>query len=67
MRSKIIIRNEPCACPPGQCAAFVDDDKQCINRLADAITAYCDKCQATTWHSQNVCLRCQIQEPKAPT
>jgi hypothetical protein len=59
----IVIYNTPCTCAPNECAAIVDPPSECINRLADAVTAPCDKCSATTWHSGGNCLRCQRSHP----
>jgi len=54
------IHNEPCNCLPGQCAAFIDHDEHCINRLSgDVHTAPCVKCNANTWHQDGRCLRCE--------
>jgi hypothetical protein len=54
----IAIQNEPCNCPPGECAAGVERDDQCINRHSAAITEWCASCGATTWHEYGTCLRC---------
>lgn len=53
-----IINNEPCDCPKGQCAHFVDRDEDCINRLPNATVTACSECLSMTWHSDGKCLRC---------
>ena len=58
------IHNDPCDCPPGQCAHFVNDDAQCINRLrGEVVTANCLVCNpngnGATWHHNGECLRCR--------
>lgn len=60
--SEILIRNEPCDCPPGQCAEFIENDENCINRIAYAVTDYCEKCGSHTWHEGDNCLRCTWKE-----
>lgn len=52
------IHNEPCDCPKGQCAHFVDNDEQCINRLPNASVMPCEVCGSSTWHSEGKCQRC---------
>lgn len=53
------IHSEPCDCPKGQCAHFLDNDERCINRLSgDVRTAECSKCRCSTWHQDGNCLRC---------
>lgn len=53
------IHHEPCECPPGDCAHFVDDDANCINRRrGHVVTDLCAACQAFTWHEDGRCLRC---------
>lgn len=57
------IHNEPCNCPKGQCAAFVDRDEQCVNRLTgDVHTERCDACNAHTWHQDGKCLSCAANQ-----
>ena len=52
--------NEPCDCPPGQCAGFLDNDADCINRLSGEVkTMNCEKCTGATWHQNGECLRCR--------
>lgn len=53
------LHSEPCDCPPGRCLHFCDPDTSCINRIAGAVTAKCDRCEGNTWHSPDgTCLRC---------
>ena len=62
------IHNEPCDCPKGQCANFLDRDELCINRLSgDVHTAPCGKCEADTWHQNGNCLRCVSEFAKSET
>ena len=62
----INIVNEPCACPPGQCMHFVEDDAHCINRLdGDVRTLRCISCKSHTWHQNGECLRCR-RSPTPP-
>ena len=56
--------NEPCNCPKGQCAHFVEDDENCIDRLTgDVQTKNCPVCSpdgsGSTWHHNGECLRCR--------
>jgi len=58
------IRSEPCRCAPGACAAFVEPDAECINRLSGEVkTMHCEKCHpggtGSTWHQNGECLRCR--------
>ena len=56
----IDLRNNPCDCPPNQCADFVEPDSDCINRLTGEVrTLGCWVCMGTTWHQDGRCLRCK--------
>lgn len=58
--AEINIHNEPCNCPPGQCAEMIERDENCINRLSgDVRTINCETCGAHTWHQNSRCLRCR--------
>jgi len=64
MGERIEIMSEPCDCPPGRCAALVEPDSNCINRLSgDVRTMRCPKHDGYTWHQDGVCLRCKAGEP----
>lgn len=59
-QAAISVGNEPCRCPQGVCAHFVDPPDACINRLAgDVRTRVCHVCEATTWFQDATCLRCR--------
>lgn len=63
------INNEPCDCPKGQCAHFVGNDADCVNRLPNAAVMMCETCAGATWHALGQCLRCHSrdrQDGKAP-
>lgn len=63
--TSINFKNEPCACPVGQCAAFVEPDSKCINRLSgDVRTQKCPKHDGWTWHHDGRCLACAEGEEK---
>ena len=59
------IHNEPCDCPPGQCAHFLDNDAACINRLSgDVRVLSCETCGGCgTWHQDRKCLKCGTVAP----
>jgi hypothetical protein len=62
----IALRNEPCSCPPGHCAEFVEPDADCINRFTgDVRTQHCAVCNpggtGETWHQDGVCLPCKLR------
>ena len=54
---------EPCECPPGACAHFVDNDADCISRLrGEVVTRHCAACgPGATWHHDGACLRCKAE------
>lgn len=60
----VYLRNEPCDCPEGVCAAFVEPPSECINRLTgEVMTHHCVVCnpgrpEAASWHQDGRCLRC---------
>lgn len=68
----ISIRSDgSCNCPPGQCAYFLDNDQDCINRLSgEVVTANCRAChpngRGATWHQNGECLKCR-HAASAPT
>lgn len=56
--------SEPCDCPEGLCAHFVEPAADCINRLTGDVRAkHCDICdpggQSAQWHQDGRCLKCQ--------
>jgi hypothetical protein len=60
-----VIYNEPCRCPPGLCAHFVEPDSECVHRLIGNVRAMvCAKCGGMTWHKDKGCLRC-LRRPVA--
>lgn len=60
---ELSLQNHPCHCPPGQCAAFVEPDTDCINRRRGVVvTAPCVECSPQggyTWHENGECLKCK--------
>ena len=57
------LHNEPCACPVGQCAHFLENDDQCVNRLTGEVRVLrCGACKAGTWHQDGKCLRCEQEK-----
>lgn len=59
--------SEPCACPEGFCASFVEPTEDCVFRLRGELKAHpCvnGKCQGSTWHLDGGCLRCKRELDK---
>ncbi len=62
----VSLTNEPCGCPHGQCASFVEPAEHCVNRRSGRVTtAHCRTCNpdtvAYTWHEDGKCLACEYR------
>ena len=56
------ISAEPCNCAEGHCEDSVLPISSCVNRLArkhKMFVKICKKCNAGTWHKDNLCLSCE--------
>lgn len=57
-----ILANNPCDCPPGECAAGVEDEG-CVNQLVGNVrSGWCENCQADTWWHEGRCLRAELHD-----
>jgi len=67
MPGDLNIQNEPCNCPPDQCAMFCDPPAECVNRLdGEVIVQTCPVCAPSqTWHQNDECLRCRSERSRA--